>query len=62
MLLMTIKDFNLIELDLYKNENLIYTGMSEDIPEEYKDKQIKIDGIDGKKLIIKLINDNKEAD
>ncbi len=54
---MTVKDFNLLELDLYENENLVYSGMSEDVPEEYKDRQIKIDGIDGKKLIIK-INEN----
>lgn len=51
---MTIKDFNLLELDLYEDENLIYTGMSENVPEEYKHKQIKITGIDGKKIIAKL--------
>lgn len=56
---MTIKDFNLLELDIFENENLIYTGMSENVPEEYKERQIQITGIDGKKVIVKL-EDNKE--
>lgn len=55
---MTIDDFNLLEIDIYDNDNLIYTGMSEDVPEEYKNKQIKITGIDGKKVIVKLDNTN----
>ncbi len=52
---MTIKDFNLLEIDIYDGEQLIYNGMCEDAPEELKKRQIKIDGNEGKKLIIKLI-------
>ena len=53
---MTIKDFNLLEIDVYDGDKLIYNGMCEDAPEELKDNQIKIDGIDRKKLIVKLVN------
>lgn len=56
---MTIRDFNLLEIDIYENENLIYTGMNENVPEEYKNRQIKITGIDGKKVIVKLENNEK---
>lgn len=52
---MTIKDFNLLEIDIFDGDNLIFSGMSEDVPQELRDKQIKIDGNEGKKLIIKLI-------
>lgn len=52
---MTIKDFNLLEIDVYENDKLIYNGMCENAPEELKQRQIKIDGNDGKKLIIKII-------
>ena len=54
---MTIKDFNLLDLDVYdeENKNIVYSGMCENAPEELKQKQIKILGMDGKKLIIKLI-------
>ncbi len=51
---MTIKDFNLLEIDLYEDENLIYTGISENVPEEYKQRQIEITGIDGKKVIVRV--------
>ncbi len=52
---MTIKEFNLLEIDIYNGDELIYSGMSENVPEELKSRQIKIDGNEGKKLIIKLI-------
>ncbi len=52
---MTLKDFNLLEVDIYEGEDLVYSGMSEDAPEDMKQRQIKIDGNDGKKLIIKLV-------
>jgi hypothetical protein len=52
---MTIKEFNLLEIDVYSGDELIYSGMSENVPEELKSRQIKIDGNEGKKLIIKLI-------
>lgn len=52
---MTIKDFNLLEIDVFDGENLIYNGMCENAPEDLKDKQIQVQGIDGKKLIIKLV-------
>jgi hypothetical protein len=52
---MTIKEFNLLEIDVYEGEKLIYNGMCENAPDELKNRQIKIEGNEGKKLIIKLI-------
>ena len=46
---MTIKEFNLLELEVYQNDELIYQGMSENVPEDLKEKQIKIEKLDGKK-------------
>ena len=31
---MTIKEFNLLELEVYQNDELIYQGMSENVPED----------------------------
>lgn len=52
---MTIKDFNLLEIDVFDGENLIYNGMCENAPEELKNRQVQIQKIDAKKLIIKLV-------
>ena len=51
---MKISEFNLLEIDIYDGENLIYDGMSENVPEELKEKHIKIKGMDGKKVITEL--------
>lgn len=51
---MTIKDFNLLEVDIYDGEKKIYNGMSEQVPNDLINKQIQVKGIDGKKLILKL--------
>ena len=52
---MTIKEFNLLEIIVYDNEKEIYRGMCEDAPDELKNRQIKIEGNEGKALKIKLI-------
>ncbi len=52
---MTIKEFNLLEIDVYDGENKIYTGMCENAPEELRTKQIKILRNESKKLVIQLI-------
>lgn len=52
---MTIKEFNLLQIAVYDGENVIYTGMCNEAPEELKEKQIKIEGIEGKVLKIKLV-------
>ena len=46
---MTIKDFNLLEIDVFDGENLIYNGMCENAPEELKNRQVQIQKIDAKK-------------
>ena len=51
---MKISEFHLLELDIYDGENLIYNGMSEDVPEDLKQRHIKIVKLDGKKLITEL--------
>ena len=52
---MKIKEFNLLEIDVYDNDKLLYSGKCEEAPEELKQREIKIDKIQGKKLIIKLV-------
>ena len=51
---MKIGDLNLLEVDIYDGENLIYNGMCEDVPENIKSQHIKITRIDGKKLILEI--------
>lgn len=51
---MKIADLNLIKVDIYDGEQIVYSGMCDEVPEEIKQRNIKIDKIDGKKLIIKL--------
>lgn len=52
---MKITDFNLLNIDVYDGEDLIYSGTSEEAPDELKNKQIKIDKMDGKKLKIRIV-------
>ena len=52
---MDCNEFNLLQLDIYDGDNLIFSGISEDVPENIKSLPIKINGIDGKKLIVELI-------
>ena len=52
---MTIKEFNLLQIEVYDGEKIIYSGISNDVPEELKERQIKIDKMDGKILKIKLV-------
>ncbi len=56
---MTIKEFNLLEIDVYDGDKKIYTGMCEDAPEELKKKQIKILRNESKKIIFKLTEQKK---
>ena len=53
---MKISEFNLLEIDVYDNDNLIFNGKVEDAPEDLKQKSITITGIDGKKVITKLVD------
>lgn len=52
---MTIKEFNLLEIEIFEGEKSIYKGMCEDVPEDLKQRQIKIDGNDGKIIKVKLV-------
>ena len=52
---MKITDLNLLEVDIYDGEKITYSGMCNEAPDILKEKQIKIDRIDGKKLIIKTV-------
>ena len=52
---MTVNDFNLLEIDIYDGDELVYSGMSENVPEELRKRDIHITGNDGKKLIVKFI-------
>lgn len=52
---MTIKEFNLLQIEVYDGENIIYNGMCNEAPEELKEKQIKIEGMEGKILKVKLV-------
>ncbi len=52
---MTVNDFNLLEIDIYDGDELVYSGMSKNIPEELRKRDIQITGNDGKKLIVKFI-------
>ena len=52
---MKLGEFNLLEVDVFDEEKLIYNGMSEDMPEDLKNKHIEIINIDGKKIVTKII-------
>lgn len=51
---MNCNEFHLLKLDIYDNDELIFSGMSEDVPENIKFLPINIKSINGKKLIIEL--------
>lgn len=51
---MKITDLNLLEIDVYDGDNLIYNGMCENASDDLKMKKVKIVGIDGKKLKLEL--------
>ena len=51
---MKISDFNLLEIDVFDGDKLIYNGMSENVPEDLKQRHIKIVKLDGKKLITEI--------
>jgi len=51
---MTIKEFRLLDIDVYDGEKLVYSGACEAAPEEMKNSQIKIIKAEGKKIIVKL--------
>lgn len=52
---MTIKEFNLLEIDVYDGDKIIFNGMCEDAPEALKQKQIKILKTENKKLVVELV-------
>ena len=52
---MKITEFNLLEIDVYDGDKLVYNGMCEDAPDELKNKEIRIEKMQGKKLIIKIV-------
>ena len=52
---MTIKEFHLLDIIVYENGKEIYKGKSEEAPEELKSKEIKIDGLDDKTLLVSLL-------
>ena len=53
---MTTKEFHLLNLIIYDGETKIYEGISEEVPKEISDKQIVIDKIVDKTLIVKLVD------
>ena len=52
--IMKISEFNLLEIDVYDGDKLIFNGRVEDAPEDLKEKHVKITSIEGKKVITKL--------
>ena len=51
---MKISEFNLLEIDVYDGDKLIFNGKVENAPEDLKEKHVKITSIEGKKVITKL--------
>lgn len=52
---MTIKEFRLLHISVFDGDNEVYNGMSEDVPQELLDKQIKIVGMEDKILKVKIV-------
>ena len=52
---MKINDLNLLEIDVYENDKVVFSGKCEEAPEEIKTRNIKIEGLKEKKLLVKLI-------
>lgn len=55
---MTTKEFHLLKIKVLDGDKTIYEGMSEDVPENISNRQIKIDKMQDKVLIVSTI-DNK---
>ena len=51
---MTTKEFHLLKLRVYDGEDIIFEGMSEDVPEDISNKQIVVDQIVDKVLVVKI--------
>ena len=51
---MTTKEFHLLKLREYDEDKVIYEGMSEDVPEDISNKQIVVDQIVDKVLVVKI--------
>lgn len=52
---MHIKEIRLVNIKLSdENNNVIYEGLTEDLPQEYKDIHIKIINQDGKVVELKM--------
>lgn len=51
---MILNDLKLLGIKVYEEENLIFEGNTQDIPDELKEKQIKIMGEEEKIILIKL--------
>lgn len=52
---MTIKEFRLLKISVFDGEKEIYSGMCEDAPDNLKDEQIKIEGMENKTLKVKIV-------
>ena len=53
---MTTKEIHLLNLRVYDGEKVVYEGISEEVPKEISDKQIKIDKLVDKTLEVKIVN------
>lgn len=53
---MKLHELKLLELDIYDNDKLIFSGMSEDVPSEFSNLNISIRNIERKKLILDIIH------
>ena len=52
---MTTKEFHLLKLKVYDGDNVIYEGMSEDVPKEISEMQIEVDKLVEKTLIVRIV-------
>lgn len=56
---MHIKEIRLANIKLSdENDNVIYDGLTEDLPQEYKDIHVKITNQDGKVVELKIDEKN----
>ncbi len=51
---MWIKDIRCYNVDIYQNNDIIYSGNIDNVPLELKEREIEDMKIDHKKIIIKL--------
>ena len=52
---MTTKEFHLLKIRIFEDENIVFEGMSEDVPENLSSRQIAIEKLVDKTLEVKLI-------